>query len=55
MNQSKISITCTVNVCATFAAWPACATPSTMLRGFWRQYLSTASPMGPCLSETYLR
>lgn len=43
------------NIYATFAAWPACVTPFTTSKGFWKQYLSIASPMGPCLSETYLR
>lgn len=37
------------------AAWPACVTPSTTSRGFWRRCLCIVSPTGPCLSETYLR
>lgn len=43
------SVTCVV------AAWPACVTPSTTSRGFWRPCLSIASPTGPCPSGTYSR
>lgn len=44
-----------VYFCVCSAAWPACVTPSTTSRGSWRRCLSTVSPTGPCLSETYLR